>query len=345
MRSARVPAPVVAVFTRQLATMLAAGISLDAALAALRGQADHPTMAEVIYTLHDLILQGVSLSEALSRFPKVFPEVFQPVLQIAENSGRLVSNLAQLADWSEREHRLRRGVVAAISYPLLVLLLGLAITLALFIWVLPPFLEMMHSLGVSLPWTTRCLLTMSQGLHTPGFWVALGAALGLLCSEPPLATRRAFWRLALRMPVISRVVQRAFLTRYVFALQALVEAGCDVRTTWSLAARCSGNPLLIRDAPRLVLRIKEGETAGQAMEGCPGLYGDLLIRFVHTAEESGKFARLYGSLRRLLEAELEHNLEVASRSLEPLLLGGVGLGLSTCLLSIFVPLYSHLSKL
>jgi len=345
MRSARVPASQVAVFTRQLALMLSSGIPLDAALEALRAQANHPTMAEVCYTLHDLVSQGICLSEALNRFPKVFPSVFQPVLQIAEKSGTLVANLMQLADWSEREHRLKRRVLAAVSYPLLVLALGLLITLSLFLWVLPPFLEMMQSLGVSLPLATRCLLLLSHMLHTPGFWLAGAALVGLCYSDPPFWARHGFWRLLLKLPVMSRLVQRALLTRYVFALQALVEAGCDVRTTWRLAARCSGNPYLMGDALRLVNCVCEGQTPSQAMQARSSLYSGLLIRFVTAAEESGRFSQLYRSLRSLLEDELEHNLEVASRSLEPLLLGGVGVGLATCLLSIFTPLYAHLSKL
>ena len=345
MRSARVPAGVVTVFTRQLALMLSSGIPLDAALEALRAQATHPTMAEVCYTLHDLILQGVSLSEALERFPRVFPSVFHPVVQIAEKSGTLVANLMQLAEWTEREHRLQRRVLAAISYPLLVLALGLLITLSLFIWVLPPFLEMMQSIGVSLPLTTRGLLLLSEVLRTPGFWLAAAALLGLFYSDPPPLARRGFWRLLLRLPVLSRLVQRALLTRYVFALQALVEAGCDAPTTWRLAARCSGNPYLMGDSLRLVQCVCEGQTPSQAMKDRAPLYGGLLIRFVTAAEESGRFSQLYRNLRRLLEDELEHNLEVASRSLEPLLLGGVGVGLATWLLSIFTPLYAHLSKL
>ncbi len=350
MRRVTVPSRELTLFTRHLAVLLRAGVPLNQSLETLRKQCEHPKMAEVVWTLHELIEQGNSLSEAVGRFPRVFSALFKPVIMIGENSGSLVSNLHQLADWAEREERLRNKVIEAIRYPALVLLLGSLLTLGIFTWVLPPFLAMLQSLGPTLPWPTRALWWLTQALRTPGFWVCLLSLLSLgvvswgSWTTNPKAVRQ-LWAIGLKIPGLAPILKVASLTRYSFAVGAMTEAGCDSRAVWLLSAQCSGNPLLIDHSKVLVKKILDGATVSQAMSSAKQHYGGYLIQFVVAAEESAKFPEMFRRLRTLQESELETTLDAFSKILEPLLLGFVGMVIAICLLSIFLPLYSHLSAL
>lgn len=348
MAQVRVPPREVVVFTRQLGALIAAGMPLVRALDTLSQQAENPLFGEILWTLHDTISAGAYMSSSCQRFPRVFPPVYVRMLRVAETTGQLSGCLEQLAEWSERNLRVTEKVKAALVYPVFVLTLGIVLTLSIFLFVLPPFLGVLESMQVELPWNTRLMMFLSRLVVHPGFWVALLSGVGLLMLRWHYLSRSdasLLWKLGYRLPGVGRVLEVSSLSRFATAASALIESGCDVATTWRLSAESSGSPLLIGDSHRLVERIRAGQEIFTAMGDRPALYTSTLIQFTRAGEEGASLARMLDRLKRIFEDEVELALQSFTVLLEPLLLAVVAGVSAFSMISMFMPLYGYLNNL
>ncbi|MBI3929773.1 MAG: type II secretion system F family protein [Armatimonadetes bacterium] len=336
--------------TRQLATMLAAGIHLVESLRVLSRQAAEPELVEVLWTVQDSIAGGCRLSQALARFPAVFSPLYRAMVVVGENSGALVHCLGKLADWAERDYRLVRRVRQALVYPSMLLLLAAALSLWLFGQVLPPFLRLMEGMQVPLPWTTRAMIGVVSIASSPAAW------LGLLClvllavlwlrelSENQSLVLR-FSRLVLRLPLLGKVLSMIHQARFAAAASTLLSAGTELIRAWQLALRASGSPVLAAEADALARVVEQGGQASELLISRAGLFCPLLGHLVRAGEETGRLPAMLQQAQELLEREAEYRLEVLTALLEPAILLFVSAGLAFVLLATLLPLYSYLGSL
>ena len=350
MARVRVSGREVVLFTRQLAALVEAGVPLVKALDSLSKQAESAAFAEVLWTVHDTVTAGAYLSQAAAQFPQVFAPLYIRMLRVGETTGALVASLRKLADWQERTVEVQRRVQSALVYPAFVLGLGASITLGIFLFILPPFLEVLEGMKVELPWVTKLMALLVRCVVSPGFWLASASGLALLVlhvgslrAEDKRA--QACWDLLLRIPGLGRVLQLSTLARYTFSLSTLLDAGCDVITTWSLAAESSGNPSIIADRARLLERINGGVSVSAAMAEKKEVYTATLVQFSRGGEETARVPKMLGSLRHIFESEVDLAVDRFTVLLEPLLVALVACLTGLCMISIFLPLYSFLSKL
>lgn len=346
MASVRPPLRDLSLGLRQLSLMLQAGVHLVRALEALTEQPDSPELAEVWWTVQGTVSRGSSLSQALAPFRRCFTRQTVHLIQVGERTGALVVVLGRLADHLEREDDLRRRLLSALAYPLMVLGVSALVSGGLLRFVLPPFLDSLLSLKLKLPWPTRVLLVLSQLLRHPWLLALLG--LGLWLSRARwTAWLRGPWlyTLSQRLPLLGRCLRNYATVRLARAASLLLAGGGETLRAWELALRASGDPRIEGQFAALKKELLAGGEPSQFFLRRRHLVSPLLGAVLEVGESTGKSSYLLDRLARHLEEELDHQLTLLTALLQPTLLMLVSLSTLFVILALFLPLYSQLSHL
>lgn len=344
----RLPLQRLALLSRQLATLLTAGVPLLVSLESLQRGCEDPGEARLLEQVAGQISKGWRLSNALGQHPTIFPTVYRSVVRTGEETGRLVYCLDRLSQWLEEEVRQRRALSSALIYPLFILSLTLLLTGALLVWVLPGLLQALS--GQQLPWPTRILLQIVALAQRPALWLVLLA----LLSELFLATRnlsknkrrhREIYQLLLRAPALGPVLLESSLLRFCAGLQVALSAGSLLQPALSLAAETSANPVLQGAVQEVLLEVRSGEELMGALERRPWAFPSLFTQVVRVGMETGKLASMLEHLESAYQDSLGLRMERLQALLEPLLLGFVSTVVAAIVLAVFLPLYATLSVL
>ena len=351
MLRARLPGVRLLQFTRHLSVLFGSGVPLLRCLDVLLEQADHPVLAEVLWSISRDLQSGRSLSAACNRFPRIFESTYVSVLKVSEMTGQLHASLEQLALWQERDARQQSQLKAALIYPAFVVTLTLVMSLWLCYSILPGILEGLVGSG-PLPMPTRWLMAFVSLIRQPLgilLMVALvfsGVSGGVhLWRNPSETMRRHLWSFLLPLPVVGPALRDCSLVRYCAAAQVLLRGGTDLLKMLHLSAQASGNPWLYEDERRLRRAVEEAESLGWAMGERKGLYGPLLPSLVGGCEEIGSLEPAFRRTALFLEDEVVYRFQVLQQALEPILLLFLSVLVLFFLLSVMLPLYSQLQTL
>ncbi len=338
-----------AVIIRQIAVMLASGMHLGQAVEST-ARAASPVQRRVLEDLSSRLQAGQALSEAMAHQPQAFPKLGPAMAALGERSGRLSECLGLLADWSEREERLRMQLVSAFTYPLFCLSLCLVLTLVMFRFILPGFFEVLQGFDVELPWLTRATWATTRAVQTLPFWLALAALLSLvrgcyqrLQSTPQGRARMIRW--LVKIPQWGGLSTEGACLRYCLAMSMALEAGQDLLSALHSAAQASQDPRFEHDLARIVKRIQAGESLSTVYPAAPQLYPAAMRQLVAGGEESATLDQAFRISANYLQGSLELRLDLCSRLLEPLILAFVASLVGLVVLSVFLPLSSYLGSL
>lgn len=337
-------------WTRQFSTMLESGIHILAALEFLGLSQSDLHMAEVCLEMHHLLAKGASLSTAVRKFPRVFPRVFIALVKVGEETGGLVVCLRLLADWLEKDTTIRRRIRSSLTYPAVVLVLSLLLAALLFYGILPPFLQMLVDSKVELPLPTRILWTLAQLSRNPLFLVVLALVVtsaGYLAHrgwQNPSIQLQLYTQLG-RLPIVGSWLREQALQKISAAGDLMCNTGCSALKMWELALKTSNDPRHQLLAGKLTDHLSKGGEISSFTRRHPSLFDRLFVQSLAVAEESGQFGKMFHHLQLYYEIQLEERREALLNLLQPVVLLTVGLSVLGCLLSVFIPLYSHLSKL
>jgi general secretion pathway protein F len=330
-----------ALLTRQLATLVRAGLPMDEALAALTEQSEAARLRGVVLALRARVMEGQTLAAALSEFPDSFPEIYRASVAAGEHSGRLDQVLERLADLAERRDSLRRRLLAALSYPLLLTLVSLAVVAGLMVHVVPEVVGVFAGMGQALPWPTRALLVISGALRDYGAWLLLAAAMALVACV--LMLRRPQWRarwqgLQLRLPLIGRLLRTAESARLTRTLAVLVAAAVPLLEALRLAAQ--GVALMpMREALlHASQRVREGVPFARAL-AVGGVFPPIVLRLVASGEKSGRLDEMLERAAEQQENELDAVLGVMTAVLGPLVILLVGALVLFIVLAVLLPIF------
>ena len=339
-----------ALFTSQFSTLLNAGVPIIPSLYALLEQTDDPVFAQAIESIADRVQNGQRLSRALSHFSGIFSPIFTSLVAVGENTGALVASLERLAEVLIKEDRLNSKVRGALTYPIFILCVTGVLTLLVFRYVLPTFVDLFDSAGGELPLPTQVVLFLTRCVSTYWFWpLALSFCwLGwrqanALWRHPKY--RLSLFRMAAATPLVGPILRFSTLARYCWVLQLCTATGVDLLSGFQLATEASNSPVLQADLRDLQASVRNGETVSDHMERRPWVYPNLLRQFTLLGEEAADLSHCFGSAANWFEEEMEMRIDIFKGALEPILMGVIGLVMGGVLLSIFLPLYGLLDKL
>ena len=342
--SARVklPASLVALSTRQLATLARSGMPLDQALGVVAEQADDARIAKLFGAAREQLAGGESLASTLGRWPRTFSPLYVGLVAVGAESGRLAEVLARLADYLDAREALKQRFVLALAYPVLVSVIALAVVAVLLVYVVPQVVSVYQQSRQTLPWLTLALIATSNFFRATG-WLWLGA-LVTACVAFAIANRReafrARWhRALLRAPVAGRLVTAAEAARFASTLAILVGSGAPILraldaardVVWALPMRTAASTAagLVREGVALARALKEQR-----------VFPPVLVHLVANGEASGQLAPMLERAAAELERDAERRMTWFAALLQPALIVAMGAIVLVLVLAVMLPIVS-----
>jgi type II secretion system protein F len=340
-RARRIGSGDITAFTRQLADLILAGLTLDRAFSVLAEQSENTTLKTLIETMQTEVRGGSALSQALEQHPRYFPPMVVNMVRAGELSGQLGEVLERLAQFSEREQQRRALIVSAMVYPAMLLFVACATLVFLLTFVVPRLSSVFEDLGAELPLPTRILLALTGAL-THGWWAILGVvallAVGFQAYRRTEAGAYQIDRLTLRLAILGKVWRKVVVARFARALGTLVAGGVPILEALRVAGQAAANRTLIRAAGELEERVKGGETVSLAMRAT-GQFPPVLIHMTAVGEETGDLPRVLLRVAETLDAESEIAMKRLTTLIEPLIVVFMGGFVGFVVLSILLPVF------
>jgi general secretion pathway protein F len=326
--------------TRQLATLLDSGLTMEQALAALIEEAEAPATRELLTGVKGELMAGASLAAALGSYPRTFPEFYRALVRGGEDSGALPTVLAHLADYLDARQALRQKTSLALLYPVLVGIVALAIVTGLLVYVVPQVVSVFQQSRQALPLLTRALIGLSDFLRAA--WPYLILVFILITTTFYLALRRPAYRrryhaLLLRMPGLGPLARGVDTSRFASTLAILVAGGVPLLGALASAARAMGNTVMREAVERAIARVREGVSLARAL-GETRAFPPLLVHLVASGELSGKLEQMLERAARLETRALERRLAVFLTLLEPVMILVMGAVVLLIVLAILLPI-------
>jgi general secretion pathway protein F len=338
----RVKKTEVAGFTRQLATLLRAGIPLAESLGALFDQAENPKLKGVLGEIKGAVNEGASLADAMAKHPIVFDDLFVSMVRAGEAAGNLDEVLSRLADFLESAGKLRSKVTGALVYPAIMVVVGIGIMALLMIAVVPKVTKMFAQQGKTLPPNTRLLMWMAD--TTASYWwlliiLAVGAGFVFRAWSRTPAGRTRWHGMVLKAPVFGNLLHFVAVARFCRTLGTMLEAGVPMLRALDTSKEVLGNAVLVKT----IDDAKEGVTQGESLAVMlkrSGRFPASVTHMVAVGERSGTIEQMLTRIADAFEADVEARLGKMTSMLEPMMLVGMGIGVGFVVMSILQPLMS-----
>jgi type IV pilus assembly protein PilC len=330
------------VFTRQLATMIDAGIAIVQSLQALSEQATSKVMRDVIRDICSRVESGESFSESLQKHPKTFTKLYYSMVSAGEKGGLLAEILARLATYLESSARLRRKVKSAMMYPLVVSTVAIGITIFLLVKVVPVFKDVYSSFGAKLPAPTQMLINLSDFVaHYLLFvLIGMGAAVYAWMYFIKTKTGRDFWdRNRIKMPVFGPIAHKICLVRFTRTLASLIRSGVPILEVLQIVSQTVGNTVMERAIKSSAGDIERGEGIANALSKHP-IFPAMIIRMVSAGEQTGNIDNMLERVANFLDEEVEAMLSGLMSLLEPILIVFLGLLIGSMVVCMYLPIFN-----
>ncbi|HEX8965295.1 MAG TPA: type II secretion system F family protein [Patescibacteria group bacterium] len=334
-------------FTRQMSSILASGLTLMQALLILKDQIQNPAMKEVVNGIISEVQEGKSFHEAITKYPKVFSPIYISLITAGESSGFLDRILSRLADNLEKDQKLKSTISSALLYPIIVVILMVVVMVIMMIFVVPQLTGLYSNLNIALPFTTQVVIGTS-GFVT-NFWpLVLGMiVLGIFLYRRWVSTDSGQLlrdELALRIPLFGNLIELSILTEFSRTFGMLVGAGTLVVQSLIETADVAGNRVYKNAIVDVSKRVEKGITIGDAMSTY-GIFPPILVQMVRIGEQTGKLDESLIKVSEYFERELEGKVKGLTTALEPFIMIVLGIGVAFLIVSIITPIYNLTSSI
>ncbi len=330
-----------ALFTRQLATLVRAGLPLEESLLAVSQQTEKPRVQSIIIGVRSRVMEGHTLADGFAEFPRVFPEIYRATVAAGEQSGHLDAILERLADYTESRHAIRQKVLGALLYPIILTILCFMIVTGLLVFVVPQVVGVFESQQARLPFMTRALIAISDFFRIHGIWVLVGivaACVGIAHWLRNPTARRAWHRVQLGLPVVGRVVRGFNTARFTRTLSILSASTVPVLEALRIASEVVTN-LPMRDAVvEAAQRVREGAPIGRSL-AASRLFPPMTIHLISSGESSGELDSMLDRASQSQERELDGLLAALVGLLGPLLIVLMGLFVMGIVFAMLLPIF------
>jgi type IV pilus assembly protein PilC len=338
----RVNAGDIAVFSRQLATMLAAGIPLVQSFDIVGAGHEKASMQKLILDIKGDVEGGVSLHEALAKRPLHFDDLFVNLVEAGEQAGALESLLDKVATYKEKTEALKKKVKKALFYPTAVLVVAVVVTVILLIFVIPQFEDLFKSFGADLPAFTQMVIGLSKFIQAKGIFIA--AVLGgagyafVYFHKRSRKMRQNIDRLTLRVPIIGPIMRKAAIARFARTLSTMFSAGVPLVEAMESVAGATGN--IVYEDATLAMRdeVATGTRLQRAMENT-NLFPNMVVQMIAVGEEAGALDEMSGKVATFYEEEVDNAVDSMSSLLEPLIMAILGVLVGGLVIAMYLPIF------
>ncbi|HIG27252.1 MAG TPA: type II secretion system F family protein [Verrucomicrobiales bacterium] len=330
-------------FTRLLSSLLASGIPLSRALVILHREADAPVAEEKWKEVHDLVVDGMSLADAMAKSPETFPSVYVAMVEAGEVGGFLEVVLQQVAEFQSRDQELRAKVFTAMIYPVVLFCLAMAVLVFLMVFFIPRFQPLFEGFDANLPILTQIIVGISEFIQHYGFVIFAGAAFGVYLARRWLtseAGHRKFDTFLLKFPVIGPLNAKFAMARFCRMLGTLLGSGVPMIQGLNVARRSIGNQILVDTVGHSIEAVKKGEPLAKSLSNCRSLFRGSVLEIISVAEESGRLDQELIRLAGVTEGDLDRQLKTAVALMEPLMLFLIAGFIGTIFVGMVLPIFT-----
>ena len=338
-----------AIFCRQFATMIDAGVSLVRCLAVLEEQSGSARLRQIIREIQAAVESGETLSRALTRWPRVFSRLFVGLVRAGEVGGVLDETLNRLATFMEENERLRRKVKSAMTYPALVLAFATIVVIGLVTFILPQFVKVFVDLGIdeNLPKPTQVLIQISDFLTTKWYMLIGGLLLFFVVFSQYTHTRigKRHWDwVRLKVPIFGKLNHKIAIARFSRTLSTLLQSGVPILQALETVAGAVDNEIIGDAVMAARAAIREGEQIGDPLQRS-GMFPPMVVQMVAIGEETGSLDAMLSKIADFYETEVDATLASLTAAIEPLLIVCLGFVVGFIVISMFMPLMHAISSL
>jgi general secretion pathway protein F len=331
-----------ALFTRQMSTLLAASLPVEEALRAVAQQTEKRHISALVMGIRSRVLEGHSLASSMGEFPNAFSDLYRSTVMAGEQSGHLDSVLENLAAYTERRYDSTRNVQMALFYPVILFFLAIAIVGALLVYVVPDIVHVFENTGQKLPWLTAALIASSEFVRGYAWLLAIvlvgaGFAVRWLAQQPDV---RLEWdRRKFEIPLVRRITRASNASRYASTLSILTLSGVPLVEAMTIAAEVVDNRWLKKRLAEATRRVSEGTSLRVALESA-GSFPPMMLHMVASGESSGELDTMLAKVADYQQQELERLVTTLVRLFEPAMLLVMGGLVMLIVLAILLPILS-----
>jgi len=331
----------VVIFTRQLTTMIDAGMPLVQILEILASQSDNKTFAGQIREVKESVEAGSTLSDALRKFPKTFDELYVNMVQAGEIGGILDTILGRLSIYMEKMMSLKRKIKSAMIYPATIITVAVIVTLILLVFVIPVFSEMFTSFGKALPMPTQIVINISNFvINYLHFMVALTVifVVGVRQTYKTERGRLTIDRMMLRVPVMGDLIRKAAIARFSRTLGTLVSSGVPILDSLTITARTAGNKVVERAGYMIRESISQGRTMLEPLLAS-GVFPPMVCQMIGAGEMTGAIDQMLQKIADFYEEEVDVAVSTLTALMEPLVIVVLGTIIGGLVVSMYLPIF------
>lgn len=339
-KSRKVKADEIVIFTRQLATMVEAGIPIIQGLDALQEQTTHPLFKKVIVSVRDDIQHGSSLSASFAKHTNVFDSLFVNMVKVGETGGVLSTILDRIASYFEKILRLKRKVKSALVYPIVVVSMAVIITIILLVKVVPTFKGIYDSFGRELPGLTQALLTASDILKKNLLWFVGGVVVIIVALRQWYKTSKGALmidRAVLRMPIFGDLMRKVAISRFSRTLATLIQSGVPILESLEIVGKAIGNRVLELVIDEVKMSVREGESLTGPLAKS-GVFPPMVTRMISIGEKSGQMEKMLLKIAEFYDDQVDAAVDALTSIIEPLIIGFLGIVIGFIVIALFLPI-------
>ncbi|AAN49572.1 type II secretion system F family protein [Leptospira interrogans] len=343
----RIPRKEVGLFSRQLATLLGAGIPLDKSLSSIVEQTENQNFRKVITGMQANITEGSSLSEAMKKHPDVFPSQFPSLVAVGEKTGDYEATLTRLAELEEKSSELKAKVQVAMVYPFIMGSLSIFVTIFLLTVVIPQIQELFLQFDAKLPLITRIVIGVSDFLI--GFWwliltLGFGGIVGFIYYKNTPKGKRNWDEFVLKIPILGSLARKVLVSSFARNIGILLSNRVPLITTLVIVEKIVDHSIFGEEIKNAVEKIKEGEKLSSSFGGSV-ILPQMVLGMIAAGEVSDRVPEMMNKLADIYDSEVDTAIKTMTQSMEPLMIVVMGLLIGTIMASIMVPMYNLTQQL
>jgi type IV pilus assembly protein PilC len=342
LKGGKVNAADISVFSRQLATMLIAGIPMVQSFEIVASGVDKPSLRNLILAIKADVESGTSLYESLAKHPLYFDDLFVNLVRAGEQAGALDTLLDKIATYKEKSEATKKKVKKALFYPAAVLIVAGIVTTVLMIFVIPEFQKLFKGFGANLPAFTMFVIGISNALRHHGIWIALVIGVAgwtfMYFKKRSRKMREVLDRMSLKIPIIGPILNKAAISRYARTLSTMFAAGVPLVEALESVAGATGNIVYENAVLKMRDEVATGQRLQRAME-TQGVFPNMVVQMIAVGEESGSLDEMAAKVAVFYEAEVDNAVDSMSSLLEPLIMVILGVIVGGLVIAMYLPIF------
>jgi type IV pilus assembly protein PilC len=332
----------ISAFSRQLATMMAAGIPMVQSFEIVGNGHEKPAMQKLILDIKSSVESGSTLRDSLAKHPLYFDDLFVNLVEAGEHAGALENLLDKIATYKEKTEALKKKIKKALFYPTAVLAVAVIVTVILLIFVIPQFESLFKGFGADLPAFTQMVVNLSRFVQHQGWWMLI-AVVGsgyafFWFKKRSRPMQRGLDRIMLKFPIIGPILVKSAIARFARTLATMFAAGVPLVEAMQSVAGATGNIVYEEATLRMKDEVATGQRLQRAMENT-GLFPNMVVQMIAVGEESGSLDAMSGKVAEFYEAEVDNAVDSMSSLLEPLIMAILGILVGGMVIAMYLPIF------